>query len=106
MEKIEDLNKKINRLFRQLGRDVYLNSKAKSLNPNAYKKTLKKIDKNILAIEALEGIQQKDEDAFKIILQPEKSEDGLGMYFFCKKCRVGNNPVSTHCIKCGTQLNS
>lgn len=105
METIEDLNKKINKLFRQLGRDVYVNSKAGRLKTSEIDKTVKKIDKNIHAIEVLKSEQSFQEDV-KIILTPEINEDGLGLYFFCEKCKVGNNPASTHCIKCGTALNS
>lgn len=106
MEKIEDLNKNINKLYRQLGKDVYTSSKAGGLNTNAIDKMVKKIDKNIQTIEAIKSgtIENKNEE-HKVILQPEKNEDGFALYVFCKECRVGNNPASTHCIKCGVQLN-
>lgn len=105
METIETLNKKINKLFRQLGRDVYVNSKLGELKSSKIEKMVKKIDISIQAIEILKN-DQTNEEEIKIILPPEKNEEGIGLYFFCKHCRVGNNPASTHCIKCGTQLNS
>ncbi len=109
MENIEDLNKKINKLFRQLGKDVYVNTKSGNLKAKDIEKTVIKIDKNIQAIEALKNKLNSDsnfQDEIKIILTPEKNDEGIGFYFFCKKCRVGNNPASTHCIKCGNPLKS
>lgn len=96
MEKIELLNKKINKLFRQLGKDVYNSTKEGRFKTKDIDKTINKIDKYIKEIESI--------NSEKIILSPEKNEEGLSLLLFCKKCHVGNNPASTHCIKCGAKL--
>jgi Pyruvate/2-oxoacid:ferredoxin oxidoreductase delta subunit len=101
----KDLNRKINRLYRQLGKEVYQNIKSENTNEQSYKKFVKKIDKNIKKIEKLiddEIIYESNSE--HIILEPHQNEDGLIMYTFCKKCHVGNNPESTHCIGCGEKL--
>ncbi|MBC7960583.1 MAG: hypothetical protein H7X94_11990 [Vallitaleaceae bacterium] len=104
MEKIEDLNKKINQLYRQLGKNVYTSSKAEGLSIKEIHKMVKKIDQCIHNIEMLKSESLGEEVEVKTILPPEKNEQGFGVYYFCKKCSVGNNPASTHCINCGMKL--
>lgn len=100
----QELNLEINKLYRQLGKEVYESQQNGETTTVIFKKRFKQIEKRIQRIEKMnfEGVTMETE---KIVLEPEVNKDGIGMYQFCKKCRVGNNPLSTHCISCGEALN-
>lgn len=94
----QTLNKEINLLYRQLGKEIVDSNTYEHLT-SKQKKMIKRIKENILSIEKLEKLP---EDA--IILEPEKNSDGLMVYKFCSTCKTGNNPNSTHCIHCHSSL--
>ncbi|MBN2222907.1 MAG: hypothetical protein JW708_11920 [Vallitaleaceae bacterium] len=97
----KDLNKEINLLFRQLGKEVYEDSNIKlSLKQNKIKR---KIQKKIESIETLRfSAVSVSSDA--VILEPEADENGMMLFVFCKNCKAGNHPNSSHCIRCGQAL--
>lgn len=105
MEDKQELNRKINQLYRQLGKEVYQENKEKKLS-SKQKKIVKAIDKNIDLIKSLEDVEIEGNSLPKgaIVLEPEANEDGLMVYLFCPNCQTGNNPKSTHCIKCNKSL--
>lgn len=95
MASFEELNRNINRLYRQLGKLVYEKEKGSNLDEKIGL-LISKLDEAVAKIEAFSEP--------KVILSPETNEDGIGLYKFCKNCRVGNNPKSTHCVQCGEKL--
>lgn len=95
MATFEEVNRSINRLYRQLGKLVYEKEKGRG-DEEKIQACIAKLDEAIAKIEAFSEP--------KVILAPEKTEEGIGLYKFCKHCRVGNNPKSTHCIQCGEKL--
>jgi len=97
-DKYEELNKKTNLLFRQLGKEIYKEHEKLELNKKQ-KNILNTLKKSIEEIEILNTLKEKlPKDA--IILEPKKNEDGLMIYTFCPHCQTGNNPESTHCLNC------
>ena len=94
----QTLNKEINLLYRQLGKEI-VDSNAYEHLSSKQKKIIKRIKENILSIETLMKIPEN-----AIILEPEKNSDGLMVYKFCNACKTGNNPNSTHCIHCYSSL--
>lgn len=102
-EEREAINRSINRCFRQLGKQVYedlMNEQKKD-----YQKVVKKINQKIEALNALAyklDVEIIDE---KTIYEPEQNQEGLYLYNFCSVCHAGNNPKSTHCIRCHAPLN-
>ena len=105
MEDKQRYNRKINKLYRQLGKDIYDQKKDINLN-HKHKKLIKLIDHNIMLANKSED---DEKDIVKlpgdaIVLEPKANEDGLIVYFFCPYCHTGNNPDSTHCIKCNRSL--
>lgn len=105
METKQEYNRKINQLYRQLGKEIYEENQDKKLN-HKQKKLVKRIDQNIKLAKSLEGdeIEGSALPIGAIVLEPEANEDGLMMYLFCPHCQTGNNPKSTHCIKCNNSL--
>jgi len=106
METKQDFNRRINQLYRQLGKETHKENKEKQLN-HKQKKLIKLIDYNIMLAKRLEDDEINDmqlPEGAKI-LEPEANEDGLMVYLFCTNCQTGNNPNSTHCIKCNKSLN-
>lgn len=109
---INNYNKKINLLYRQLGKNIYNNS----INNASNQENKNIINKISILISRIKRIEQEleysekgyninnDEEMEKIIKKPEKNKEGLMFLCFCKKCNVGNNPESTHCIECGEKL--
>jgi len=95
----KQLNHRINMLYRQLGKSVYSNNKMLPLFSKEEKKLYNTIEKLIDELESIEATAlQLPQGA--IIVEPTMNEDGVYIYKFCKKCRVGNNPQSTHCSNC------
>lgn len=105
METKQEFNRRINQLYRQLGKEIYNENKDKKFN-RKQKKLIKLIDYNIMLAKRLEedGEEDKELPEGAIVLEPEENEDGLMMYLFCPHCQTGNNPKSTHCIKCNMSL--
>jgi ribosomal protein L40E len=100
----KEINKKINMLYRQLGKEIY-DSKREYIKIKDYKHILNKIEKNIDRLESMfNEINIKFEGGEQIIIKPEANENGIFLYKFCKKCNAGNNPESTHCIRCKAKL--
>jgi len=98
MEK-KQLNHRINMLYRQLGKSVYSNNKLASFLSKDEKKICTTLEKLIVELQTLETTLEKlPQDA--VIIAPTTNEEGMYIYKFCKKCRVGNNPQSTHCSNC------
>ena len=96
-------NQEINRLYRQLGKEIYFDERQDLSFNRKERKLIKSIKKNIQKIEKL-----KDRDISvsteALILEPEMNEAGIYEYVFCPQCRAGNNPKSTHCIRCNQPL--
>ena len=105
METKQEYNRKINQLYRQLGKEIYEENQVNKLN-HKQKNIVKRINHNIKLIKSLVSDEVHDSALPKgaIILEPEANEDGLMMYLFCPHCQTGNNPKSTHCIKCNDSL--
>lgn len=110
VETKQEFNRRINQLYRQLGKEIYDENKEKKLN-RKQKKLIKLIDYNIMLAKRLEDdeIDSNDDEGVElpdgaIVLEPEVNEDGLKVYMFCPNCQTGNNPKSTHCIKCNMSL--
>lgn len=96
-----DLNKEINLLYRQLGKEVYQDSNIKlSLKQKRIKR---KIQKKIESIETLR-FSEVTVSSDAVILEPETDENGMMQFVFCKNCKAGNHPESSHCIRCGQAL--
>jgi hypothetical protein len=114
----KQMNKDINLLYRQLGKEICQTMKSEQL-PRKSQKIIKQINKKIQIIEKSVPVSNKkhtliNKDLIKStedtitpqiplnasILQPEANEDGLIMYKFCTNCHTGNNPKSTHCLGC------
>lgn len=105
MDKNRELNHVINMMYRQLGKDLYDDLKKDKVNIKKYKSQSHKIDNVIKALRTLEiSMDSVEDEDMKVIKKPEKGEDGLYQYRFCKACNAGNNPEATHCIRCGGQL--
>jgi len=96
------LNREINRLYRQLGKVVYEGNNHLN-NQRKIKAIISRLDKKIQQIESVEEERIKLPNNAKI-LEPEKNEDGLMVYYFCSHCKTGNNPKSTHCMHCYNEL--
>ena len=92
-------NSDINKLYRQLGKEIYDNANKGVVYIKDYNNIINKIDKKIEKLKADTINKNK-----KTILKPAESEEGIMMYRFCKSCRTGNNPQSTHCIRCKKEL--
>ncbi|WZL80261.1 hypothetical protein QBE53_10635 [Vallitaleaceae bacterium 9-2] len=96
-------NQEINRLYRQLGKELFFDEREELPFSRKQRKLIKSIQKNIQKIEKL-----KDHDISvsteALILEPEKNNDGFYEYVFCPQCQAGNNPKSTHCIRCNQPL--
>jgi hypothetical protein len=96
-------NQEINRLYRQLGKEIYFDERQEHSFTRKQRKLIKSIKKNIQKIEKL-----KDRDITvsteALILEPEMNDDGFYEYVFCPQCQAGNNPKSTHCIRCNQPL--
>ncbi len=103
-----DLNKKVNLLYRQLGKVVYNCNKENSQQVELETKRLKKkLSKTINKIKVIEKTMNKDsakEQPVILSFEVKKNEDGIPLYRFCPHCKVGNHPDATHCIKCGKPL--
>lgn len=100
----QEYNRRINQLYRQLGKEVYEDNKDKKVN-RKQKKLIKLIDHNIMLVNRLDDEGEDKEVAEEmIILEPEANGDGIMVYKFCPHCHTGNNPNSTHCIKCHKEL--
>lgn len=95
-----ELNMSINRLYRQLGKEVYEQVVSGVKDEKKTEKLIKKIGQNIDKIENMKS----EEELQNIILPPKANEGDMPLYIFCKSCRVGNHPDSTHCIRCGVSL--
>lgn len=94
-----ELNKQINKLYRQLGKEVFEKSQYdNNFQIRDVKHIINKIDNKIKKIKVI-----SDKDDVRI-LEPESGDDGIILYRFCKKCKAGNNPESTHCIRCKEKL--
>ena len=99
------LNRMINRLYRQLGKDLYDDLKKDQVNIRHYRNKSKHIDQVIQELHDLVMRVDKDEDeGEKVILAPEMDNEGLFHYKFCPSCQAGNNPEATHCIRCEAPL--
>lgn len=108
-EKMVDksMNHRVNMLYRQLGKSIYQEKRFLESLTKEQQKIVKEIEKTIIKLELQNELQkelQKElvnalpKDAK--IIEPVKNEDGLFIYQFCSKCKVGNNPESTHCSHC------
>lgn len=122
------INHRINMLYRQLGKSVFEADLLVEYLSKEQKKLVKSIEKAIHSIEkseninghvteqslvvdesgsssskeVKEGLSELPENAR--ILTPEKNENGIYVYRFCKQCHVGNHPESTHCSHCHEAL--
>lgn len=104
-DKAKELNRVINRMYRQLGKDLYDDLKKDRVNIRKYKKGSKAIDNVIKAIRTLEITMDNLEDGdMKVVMPPEMDDEGLYHYKFCPACNAGNNPEATHCIRCKEAL--
>lgn len=99
----QELNREINLLYRQLGKEIFEADMIYDRLNKQQKKIVKNIQKRIevVATYANDEMQLNSE---AIILDPETNEDGLKVLSFCPYCGVGNNPNSTHCIQCNKKL--
>lgn len=108
MKSYLELNVAINRLYRQLGKEVYQQAILAEKDAKKIDKIIKKINQKIEMIEKLQDHNSIEgilgEMTEKIILKPEKNDEGIPLYVFCKSCKVGNHPDSTHCIRCEEAL--
>ncbi|PKM55120.1 MAG: hypothetical protein CVV00_05290 [Firmicutes bacterium HGW-Firmicutes-5] len=111
-EKRKELNSLINRMYRQLGKQVYNDLKSDYLSIKNYKKLADKIHANIKAIELLDitSDQAVDiEDLDDVVygdetLTPVMNEDGVYEYRFCPSCQAGNHPDAIYCIRCKVKM--
>ena len=104
-DKTKELNRLINRMYRQLGKDLYDDLKKDKVSIRQYKKSSKAIDEVIKTIRSLEiSMDNLEDEDMKVVIPPEMDEDGLYHYKFCAACKAGNNPEATHCIRCGEAL--
>ncbi len=97
------INHEINMLYRQLGKEVYMDESIYQYLTRAQKRRIKGIKKRIATIESMVK-EDTVIDSEAIILEPEKNKDGFYEFMFCSHCQTGNNPKSTHCIKCNQPL--
>ncbi len=101
----KELNHLVNMLYRQLGKELFDDLKNDKVNIRKYKSRSKKIENVMKAIRS-QGISMdsvEDED-MKVVLAPEKDEEGLYHYKFCPSCNAGNNPEATQCMRCGKEI--
>ncbi|MDF1618550.1 zinc ribbon domain-containing protein [Petrocella sp. FN5] len=111
-EKRKELNSLINRMYRQLGKQVYNDLEKDHLSISSYKKLVDKIRSNINAIhllditldhesedEALDDLSYGDES-----LIPVMNDDGVYEYRFCPACQAGNHPDAIYCIRCKVKM--
>ena len=104
-DKRKELNGLINRMYRQLGKDLFDDLNKERLNVDQYKKAAKKIDHVISAYYSLGDVQESsDDDDMKVVAPPEKDDEGLYQFLFCQSCHAGNNPEATHCLRCNEPL--
>lgn len=100
VDQIQKTNQAINKLYRQLGKEIYDSRIYGKKNSEKIESLIKKLNYNISKISKLRQ-QEK-----KVVLKPEINEDGTSFYVFCKECRAGNHPDSSHCIRCGRKLST
>lgn len=98
-----DINNEINKLYRQLGKEIFFDADIEYPFNRKQKSIMKQIRKRIDQIEKLK-VEDISLTSEAVILEPEQNEDGIMIYKFCDTCGVGNNPESTHCIKCNQPL--
>lgn len=99
----KELNKEINLLYRQLGKDIFSETDTEYPFNRRQKTIIKNLKKRIDKIERLR-VEEISLTSEATILEPEANEEGIMVYSFCSHCGVGNNPASTHCIKCNQPL--
>ncbi len=97
------LNQEINKLYRQLGKEVFFDQRPELILTRQQKKIVKVIPRKI---EKIEKVKEEEicVSTEALILEPEKNEMGIYEYIFCQHCHVGNHPESTHCIQCNQPL--
>lgn len=88
----------IKKLYTKLGKLTfcYINKK---INFIQYSKQAKKISNEIKDLK--KEIKYKK---FNDIGKEEFTKEGYGIYKFCSKCQVGNNPNAKVCINCGKRF--
>lgn len=104
-DQYKELNHVVNMLYRQLGKEVFNDLNNDKVNIKKYKSRSKKIENVIKAIRTLEiSMDSVEDEDMKVVMPPEKDDDGLYHYKFCSSCNAGNNPQASHCIRCGKAL--
>lgn len=110
IQKQKDL---LNKLYIELGKITFKkNENTKnsliSLNKINYIKSEQKLcdkinetKKNIYNLQKQSRLELKQHAP-----EPVLNEEGYGLYKFCPKCLVGNNPNATECIYCGEKFNN
>ena len=111
-EKRKELNSLINRMYRQLGKQVYNDLEGDYLSIKNYKKQAEKIRANIKAIQLLDITldQEQDREEFDAAdygeetLTPVMNDEGVYEYRFCPACQAGNHPDAIYCIRCKMKM--
>ncbi|PKM56579.1 MAG: hypothetical protein CVU98_10525 [Firmicutes bacterium HGW-Firmicutes-3] len=111
-EKRKELNSLINRMYRQLGKQVYNDLEKDHLSISNYKKLADKIRSNINAIQLLDiTLDQEldiedfdDADYGDEPLTPIMNDEGVYEYRFCPSCQAGNHPDAIYCIRCRVKM--
>ncbi|PKM67995.1 MAG: hypothetical protein CVU95_04940 [Firmicutes bacterium HGW-Firmicutes-2] len=111
-EKRKELNSLINRMYRQLGKQVYNDLESDHLSIINYKKLADKIRSNIKAIQLLDitlDYESNEEDIDDVIygdetLTPVMNNEGIYEYRFCPACQAGNHPDAIYCIRCKVKM--
>jgi len=111
-EKRKELNSLINRMYRQLGKQVYNDLEGDYLSIKNYKKLAEKIRANIKVIQLLDNTldHKSDEENIEGIsygeetLTPVMNDEGVYEYRFCPECQAGNHPDAIYCIRCKVKM--
>jgi hypothetical protein len=111
-EKRKELNSLINRMYRQLGKQVYNDLESDHLSIINYKKLADKIRSNIKAIQLLDitlDYESNEEVIDDVIygdetLTPVMNNEGVYEYRFCPACQAGNHPDAIYCIRCKVKM--
>lgn len=105
-QKRNEINHKINMMYRQLGKMVHDDLNRDKLSVSRYKRYAGKIDTLIKTISLLDVEMDGVEEEVEAMedREPMVTEEGFTVYRFCPACHAGNHPEAEKCVRCGADL--